>query len=63
MKKLTLYFLVTILATANIFAKPSTLAAEVSSFNPCTRKMTLYVNYFVPGLGTFGNKVEKFSGL
>ncbi len=49
--------------TANIFAKPSTLATEVSSFNPCTRKMTLYVNYFVPGLGTFGNKVEKFSGL
>lgn len=49
-------------ATANIFVKPSTVATEVSSFNPCTRKMTLYVNFYVPGLGSFGNKVEAFSG-
>ncbi|TXF76230.1 hypothetical protein [Chryseobacterium sp.] len=50
-------------ATAHIWAKPSTDVTQVSSFNPCTRKMTLYVYYYVPGVGSYGNKIESFSGL
>jgi|SRR5690606_14580446 len=47
-----------------INARPSTSASEVSTFNPCTREVNLYVNYWVPALNAgFGNKVEKFVGL
>lgn len=44
-----------------ISARQSTDAALVSSFNPCTRAMTVYVNFFVSA-GTFGNKKEAFIG-
>lgn len=50
-------------ASANIWAKPSTDASQISSFNPCARTMTLYVNYYVPGVGQYGNKIEGFTGL
>ncbi len=45
-----------------IWAKPSTDAAQVSTFNPCTRQMTLYINYYIPSVGSYGNQVEKFVG-
>lgn len=45
-----------------VFAKPSTDATKISSFNPCTRKMTLYINYYIPGVGSYGNQVEGFTG-
>jgi len=44
-----------------IKVKASTDAALVSSFNPCTRKLTVYMNYYVPA-GTFGNQKEVFQG-
>ncbi|MBW8361623.1 MAG: hypothetical protein K0M56_05485 [Kaistella sp.] len=50
-------------ATTNIWAKPSTDVTQVSSFNPCTRTMNLYIYYYVPGVGSYGNKIESFSGL
>ncbi len=47
-----------------VFARASTDASKVSSFNPCTRLMTLHVNYWVPALnGGFGNQIEEFTGL
>lgn len=46
-----------------IYAKPSTDATQVSTFNPCTRQMTLYINYYIQGVGSYGNQTEKFSGL
>lgn len=47
-----------------INARQSTSVAQVSTFNPCTRKVTLYVNYWVPALnGGFGNQIEAFSGI
>jgi hypothetical protein len=45
-----------------IWARPSTDATQISTFNPCTRVMTLYVNYYIPGVGSYGNKIEKFIG-
>lgn len=46
-----------------IWARMSTDASQVSSFNPCTRTMTVYVNYYIPGVGTYGNKQEVFTGI
>ncbi|MBB4806576.1 hypothetical protein HNP38_001872 [Chryseobacterium defluvii] len=45
-----------------IKVKSSTDGALVSSFNPCTRKLTVYMNYYVPA-GTFGNQKEVFQGI
>lgn len=45
-----------------IFAKPSTDATQISIFNPCTRQMTLYINYYIPSVGSYGNQTEKFVG-
>ncbi|MDR6159077.1 hypothetical protein QF023_002593 [Chryseobacterium sp. SLBN-27] len=50
---------------SQIWAKASTDATQVSTFNTCTRKLTLYVNYYLnaySGVG-FGNQKEAFSGL
>lgn len=44
-----------------IVAKQATTAP--SFFNPCTRKLTLNIEYVVPGLGTFGVKTEVFDGI
>ncbi|AZA59050.1 hypothetical protein EG349_10555 [Chryseobacterium shandongense] len=44
-----------------IYAKPTT-AGQVSSFNPCTRQVTLYIQYYIPNVGSYGNQVEKFVG-
>lgn len=46
-----------------IWARPSTDASQVSSFNPCTRVITLYINYYIPNVGSYGNKIEAFTGL
>lgn len=44
-----------------IYAKPS-VAGKVSSFNPCTRVMTLNLFYYIPNVGNYGEQVEKFVG-
>ncbi|MDR6405331.1 MULTISPECIES: hypothetical protein [Chryseobacterium] len=45
-----------------IKAKASTDATLISIFNPCTRKLTVYMNYFVTA-GTFGNQKEVLQGI
>ena len=35
---------------------------KISTFNPCTREMTLYVNWYVPTYSQIGEKIEKFTG-
>jgi hypothetical protein len=44
-----------------IWLRPSTVTP--STFNPCTRVMTLNVFYYIPNVGSYGDKVEKFLGL
>ena len=44
-----------------IWIRPST--ANASSFNPCTRVLTLYAVYYIPNVGSYGEKIEKFIGL
>ncbi|RNA60751.1 hypothetical protein D1631_01785 [Chryseobacterium nematophagum] len=49
---------------SQIWAKGSTDASQVSTFNTCTRKMTLYLNWYLgsfPSLG-WGNQKEVFVG-
>lgn len=46
-----------------VYARPSVAAGLVSSFNPCSRVLTLHINYWVPGVGSFGDKVEVFTGI
>jgi len=43
-----------------IWMRPNT--AIPSSFNPCTRIMTLYVIYYIPNVGSYPAKIEKFVG-
>lgn len=43
-----------------IWLRPS--ASKASSFNPCTRQMTLNVYYYIPNVGAYGDQVEKFVG-
>lgn len=45
-----------------IYARPSTDTSKISNFNPCTRQMTLYLNYYIPNVGSYGNQTEKFVG-
>ena len=45
-----------------IWAKQATDATKISTFNPCTRELTLNVNYYIPNVGGWGNQVEKFTG-
>ena len=35
---------------------------KISSFDPCTREMKLYVNWYVPGFAEMGDKTETFTG-
>ena len=46
-----------------IWARMSTDATKVSTLNPCTRQMTVWVNYYIPNVGSYGNKEEKFTGI
>lgn len=39
------------------------LSGAVSTFNPCTRVVTLNVNYFVPGVGSYPDQTEVFTGM
>lgn len=49
-------------ANQPVYAIPA--ADKISTLNPCTREMTLHVEYWVPALnGTFGPKVEVFIGI
>jgi hypothetical protein len=43
-----------------IWLRPST--SKTSTFNPCTRVMTLNVYYYIPNVGAYGDQVEKFVG-
>lgn len=45
-----------------IWAKPSTDATQVSSLSTCSRTMKLYINWYIPGVGSYGNKLEDFKG-
>lgn len=45
-----------------IWCKQSTDATKISKFNPCTRQLTLYVNYYIPNVGGWGNQTETFVG-
>lgn len=44
-----------------ILATQSSDTSQISKFNPCTRKMDLYIKYYVDA-GSFGNKQESFVG-
>lgn len=51
-------------AGVEIWARPSTDPSQISSFNPCTRVLTLYANYYLKGTNAgFGNQKEVFTGL
>lgn len=47
---------------ANIMARPA-IDGGISTINPCARELRLVVNYYIPGVGTFGDQVEVFKGL
>lgn len=50
-------------AGSEIWVKQSTDAAQVSTFNPCTKTLTIYSNYYLKGTTAgFGNKKEVFIG-
>ncbi|MFP7656890.1 hypothetical protein [Chryseobacterium proteolyticum] len=50
-------------AGAPIWVKQSTDASQVSSFNPCTKTLTVYGNYYLKGTtAAYGNKKEAFVG-
>lgn len=51
-------------STANggfIWARMSTVAANVSVINPCNNTISIWVNYYIPGVGSFGDKLEVFT--
>ncbi|WP_299177923.1 hypothetical protein [uncultured Chryseobacterium sp.] len=48
---------------AAILIRPATNSALVSSFNPCTRKLTIYMDYWMNGVGGWTNQNEAFSGI
>lgn len=48
--------------TAEIKIRPA-MSGLASSFNPCTRVLTLNVNYYVPGVGNYPDQVEIFTGI
>ncbi|NIF05464.1 hypothetical protein F3J23_08425 [Chryseobacterium sp. Tr-659] len=39
-----------------------TSTAQKSSFNPCTRELTLFITYSIPGVGSYGDQEEYFVG-
>lgn len=45
---------------AYIWLKPG--PSTTSSFNPCTKTLTLYAYYYMPGVGYWGTKTETFVG-
>lgn len=47
-------------AQGPIFARMSTNAANVSSVDACTGRVNLWVNYFIPNVGSYGDKNEIF---
>ncbi|MEI3788292.1 MULTISPECIES: hypothetical protein [Chryseobacterium] len=50
-------------AGAEIWVKQSTDAAQISSFNPCTKILTVYANYYLKGTTAgYGNNQERFVG-
>ena len=50
-------------AGTEIWVKQSTDAVQISSFNPCTKTMTVYANYYLKGTTAgYGNKKEAFKG-
>lgn len=48
---------------AYILIRPATDVTKISTFNPCTRKMTLYMDYWMNGVGGWSNQSEVFSGI
>jgi hypothetical protein len=47
-------------ANGPIWARMSTNAANVSSVDACTGRVNLWVNYFIPNVGSYGDKNEIF---
>lgn len=47
---------------AFILIRPATDTTKISSFNPCTRKLTLYMDYWMNGVGGWPNESEVFVG-
>jgi len=46
-----------------IWVKATTDATQISSFNPCTKVLTIYSNYYLKGTtAAYGNKKEVFIG-
>lgn len=43
-----------------IWARMSAVASNVSSVDACTGRVSLWVNYYIPGVGAFGDKNEVF---
>lgn len=48
---------------AAILIRPATNTSLISSFNPCTRKLTIYMDYWMNGVGGWTNQNEAFSGI
>lgn len=46
----------------NIFARPAT-GTGVSTVNACSRELRVVINYYIPGVGSFGDQMEVFTGL
>lgn len=49
-------------AQGPIRIRPSQDGAK-SSFNSCTRTIKLFVNYYIPGVGSYGDKEERLIGI
>lgn len=47
-------------AQGQIFARMSTNAANVSFVDACTGRVNLWVNYYIPNVGAYGDKNEIF---
>jgi hypothetical protein len=45
-----------------VYARMSPVVANVSKIDPCTNKMSIWVNYYIPAAGVgFGDKLEVFT--
>lgn len=50
-------------AQGPIYAKMSTVASNISSVDACTGKIKLWVFYYIPNVGSYGDKNEIFNKL
>jgi hypothetical protein len=44
-----------------IRARMSTVATNVSTIDACNNRVSVWVNYYIPGVGSYGDKLEVFT--